>query len=185
MANEQLLKFGTPILWADATDWVDDNHGWGADTDQLDLTGVLAAAARQGASADFLIEASASRHAPLYVMRAAVEIASLAASGEVIDYYLAYSDDDATFPGGVSGTDGAYTGTSGDSLDDSLVQLTYIGSLRTTADNTTAVQIQTIGYFIPEARYAAPVVVNGSAGALFTDAIEMGIYVKPLIGEIQ
>jgi len=60
-------------------------------------------------------------------------------------------------PGGCSGVDAAYTGTSGDSLDDSLMQLQYLGSISLTADADPLLQIQTFTLF-PQHRYGMPVI---------------------------
>ena len=49
MANEVLLKSGTPKAWADTTDYAGDG---GTRTHQIDLTSLADGAARQGAKAD-------------------------------------------------------------------------------------------------------------------------------------
>lgn len=174
----------TAIVWADTTDYSSTVSGL-ARTDQIDLTSVSAAAARQGAKKDL----GATRW-PEYKVVIAVEIASLAASGESIDIYWADSPSDTAGnanPGGTSGVDAAYTGTAGDSLADSLLQLIQIGSLITTSDNTTVVQYGTIGILNGSAihRYGMPVLVNNSAGALMTDAVEMYIALIPIPPDIQ
>lgn len=172
--STNLIKIAeaAPIVWADATDYSDAVSGL-TRTDQIDLTSVSAAAARQGAKHDFGAQRFAS-----YLVVASVEIASLAASLELIDLYHAESVSGTAGnanPGGTSGTDAAYTGTAGDSLADSLAQLRYIGPLTATADNTTVVQYQVVGELSNILRFGMPVLVNGSTGALMTDAVEMFI----------
>ena len=49
----------------------------------------------------------------------------------------------AVNPGGVVGVDGDYTGTAGDDLPNSILQLTLIGNLVCTADLAAVVQFQT------------------------------------------
>ena len=118
----------------------------------------------------------------------AIEIAGSAASDQYIDVYWASSPSSTAAnanPGGTSGSDAAYTGTSGDSLADSLKQLYHIGSLTTTADNTTTVQYGEIGILENTLRYGMPVVVNGSSGNLHSDAVEMYVALIPIIDEVQ
>ena len=174
----------TAIVWADTTDYSSTVSGL-ARTDQIDLTSVAAAASRQGDKKDM----GATRW-PSYIVTVGIEIASIAASGETIDLYWA-SSPHATAgnanPGGTSGADAAYTGSAGDSLADSLHQLTFIGSLVTTADNTTTIQYGTVGTLNGDAiqRYGMPVLVNNSAGALMTDATEMFIALTPTGPDVQ
>lgn len=173
---------GTAIVWADATDYSSTVSGL-VRTDQIDLTSLSSGAARQGAKHDFGITRDTS-----YKVVAAIEIASGAVSGEVIDFYHAGSPIITAAnanPGGTSGADAAYTGTAGDSLIDSLKQLDYIGSLVTTSDNTTVVQYQDIGVLESIQQFGMPVVVNNSTGALMTDAVEMYIAYLPQNPDIQ
>lgn len=175
----------TPIVWADTTDYTGAVSGY-ARTHQLDLTSVASAAARQGAKADFGVTKAGMKYA-VYV---GIEIVGSAASQETIDFYHASSPSgtagDAN-PGGTTGADADYTGTSGDSLDDSLDQLLPIGSLVTTADNTTTVQYGMVGIVNGDEieRYGMPVVVNNSTGALMTDAVEMYVVYVPITPDIQ
>ncbi len=174
----------TAIVWADTTDYSSTVSGL-TRTDQIDLTSVASGAARQGAKKDM----GATRNTS-YLVSVAVEFASAAASDETVDFYWAGSPSATAGnanPGGTSGSDAAYTGTSGDSLADSLKQLQYIGSLVTTADNTTTVQYGTIGILSGDAllRYGMPVVVNNSTGALVSDAVEMYVALIPINPDIQ
>lgn len=177
MANEILLKDGTPIVWANSGDY------GGADrTHQIDLTSLADGAARQGAKAD-LGAARAGR----YRMIVWIEMDVAPASGAVIDFYWAASPHATAGtenPGGASGADAAYTGTAGDSLDDSLKQLIFVGSLVLTADAATVVQ-RMVFTFTPPLRYGMPVVDNNGGQAFEGDAVEMAIKVVPIIDEIQ
>jgi len=174
----------TAILWADTTDYSSTVSGL-ARTDQIDLTSVGAAASRQGAKKDL----GATRHFK-YMTAVGIEIVSAAASGETIDIYWAGSPITTAGnanPGGASGADAAYTGTSGDSLADSLKPLQFIGSLITTADNTTTVQYGNVGILNGDEIYqfGMPILVNNSAGALMTDAVEMYIAFLPIAPDIE
>lgn len=182
--NKVLFTEGTAIVWSDTTDYSSTVTGL-ARTHQIDLTSVSAAAARQGAKAD--LGATRSRQ---YLCFIGIEIASAAASDELVTVYWAGSPHATAGnanPGGTDGTDSAYTGSAGDSLADSLKQLQLIGSMVTTADNTTVVQYQTIGVLQGEGlhRYGMPVLVNNSTGALMTDAVEMLIALIPMDDDIQ
>ncbi len=174
----------TPIVWADTTDYSSTISGL-ARTDQLDLTSVGAGAARQGAKHDF-----GAIRASRYAIAVAIEFASGALSGEEVEFYHAGSPSPTAGnanPGGTSGVDAAYTGTAGDSLADSLKQLQYLGSLVTTADNTTTVQYQIIGFIngddIPQ--YGMPVVFLNTTGAHVADAVEAYVAYIPINEDIQ
>jgi hypothetical protein len=87
-------------------------------------------------------------------------------------------------PGGCSGADAAYTGTAGDSLDDSLEQLQYLGAISLTADAATVLQIQTFTLF-PQHRYGMPVIDNNGGQAMHSDAIECFVALTSIIPEVQ
>lgn len=182
MATESLVKTGTAIVWSDTTDYNDAVSGL-ARTHQIDMTSVAAAASRQGAKADL-----GATRAAKYNVLVAIEFASAAASDEYVDFYLAWSPSATAAnanPGGVSGSDAAYTGTAGDELADSVKQLEPVGSMTTTADNTTVVQYQKVGEVFATGRYVSPVVVNNGTGAFVADAVEMYIALEPIIDEFQ
>lgn len=184
MATENLIKTGTATVWADTTDYSSTVSGL-VRTHQIDLTSLAAAAARQGAKADL-----GATRAGKYNVLVAVEFvaASGTLSGEKVDLYLAWSPSATAAnanPGGVSGSDAAYTGTAGDSLADSLYQLERVGSLITTTDNTTVVQYQKVGEIFATGRYVSPILVNNATGAFVGDAVEMYIALEPIIDEFQ
>ena len=174
----------TAIVWADTTDYSSTITGL-VRTDQIDLTSVLAGAARQGAKKDFGVT-----RADLYEIFVAIEFASASVSSEVVSIYHAGSPSATAGnanPGGTSGADAGYTGTAGDSLADSLKQLILLGNLITTSDNTTTVQYGTIG-FIPGSkilRYGMPVVFFDTTGDAVADAVEMLIAYIPVNPDIQ
>ena len=177
------ITIGTPIVVADATDYV-DNQGMGARTDQIDLTGLAAGAAHQSDKLDFTANIDLE-----YVLGASIEWATAPTAGETVDFYVSWSNSataGTNNSGGVSGSDGLYTGYSSNA-DDSLKQLQYLGSMVATTQATATVQIDTnISTFTPRARYGTLVVVNNSAGDNFhSDAVEMAVRMTPLVTQIQ
>jgi len=184
MATESLVKTGTATVWADTTDYSSTVSGL-ARTHQIDLTGLVAAAARQGAKADL-----GATRAAKYNVLVAIEFIGTSGtlSGELIDVYLGFSPSATAGnanPGGLTGADAVYTGTAGDSLADSLRQLEKAGSLVTTTDDTTVVQYQKIGEVHATGRYVSPVLVNNATGNFVGDAVEMYITLEPIIDELQ
>jgi len=185
VANEVWEKAKTPIVIADLADYAGDI---GARTDQIDLTSLASGAARQSDMIDLSTPISAGYLAYLYAVYAAIEFDVAPTSGGVVDFYAAFSPSAVAAtanPGGCSGADGAYTGTPGDSLDDSLKQLVPIGSLVVTSDVAPAVGFQFIGFIKVPERYVSFVVDNNADQALEGDAIEMGIRLVPYVKEIQ
>ena len=179
MANEILMKSGTPKVWADSADYAGDG---GARTHQIDLTDLADGAARQGAKADLGVT-----RAERYAVTLCIEMAITPVSGTVVDLYWAASPHAiaATMnPGGCSGADAAYTGTTGDSLIDSVNQLIPIGRLYLTSDTDPVLHSMTFTLFPPH-RYGMPVVVNNGGQAMHSDAIECFVALTPIIPEIQ
>lgn len=179
MANEILVKSGTPKVYADSADYAGDG---GTRTDQIDLTDLADGAARQGAKTDL-----GATRAKQYAVTVCVEMAVAPASKASVDVYWAASPHATAGtlnPGGCSGADAAYTGTAGDSLDDSLMQLIHIGSISLTADADPVLQIQTFTLF-PAHRYGMPVIDNNGGQAMHSDAIECFIALTPIIPEVQ
>ncbi len=177
MANEVLQKEGTSKVWADTTD-----YGGSDDDYQIDLTSLANGAARQGAKGDL-----GATRAARYRVIVWIEMDVAPASGATVDIYWAASPHATAAtenPGGASGSDAAYTGTAGDSLDDSLKQLIFIGSVVLTSDAATVVQ-RMVFTFVPPLQYGMPVVDNNGGQAFEGDAIEMAIKLIPIIDEIQ
>ena len=184
MATESLVKTGTATVWSDTTDYVSTVSGL-TRTHQIDLTSLAAGAARQGAKADL----GATRAAKYNVLVAIEFVGSSGTlSGEEVDIHFAFSPSATAGnanPGGTTGTDAAYTGTAGDSLADSVLQLELAGTLVTTSDDTTVVQYQKVGEIFATGRYVSPVLVNNATGAFVADAVEMYIALEPIIDEFQ
>lgn len=149
---------------------------------QLALASVAAGAARQSDKFDF-----GANRAPSYSAMGAIEFASGVVAGEVVDLYLAFSPDSTAAngnPGGVSGSDAAYTGTSASTVAESINQLTFIGSFIATDDATATVQVSDIGSFAAKERYATLVVVNNTTPAFHSDDVEIHIVFNPSIPNV-
>ncbi len=186
MANKILIAAdATPLVWADlGGDYGGDG---GAATHQLTLVSLADAAARQGAKADLDNGLVSNRIARRYAMTARLEWDVAPADNTTADIYWAASLNSTAAtanPGGTTGSDAAYTGTAGSTLDESLQQLIFLGSLMCTNDAATVVQQQTFMVTLPT-QYGMPVVVNNGGQALEGDDIEMSITFTPLEEEIQ
>ena len=179
MPTEILVKSATPILIADLTDYAGD---LGARTDQIDLTSIAINNARQSDQIDL-----GAVRAAIYAITVAIEFDVAPSSGDIVSFWWASSPNatpNLANPGGVSGSDSAYTGTTGDSLADSILQLTLIGNLICTADLAPGSEFETF-MFSPEHRYGTLVVYNEADQAFEGDAIEMGVALTPIIDEAQ
>ncbi len=177
LPDKVVQQVGTPIIVADATDHSPaTNNNLGTRTDQIDLTSVADDAARQSNQLDF----GASRALKLY-MYAAFEFAATPVAGGKVEVYIAYSFSATAAvgnPGGVTGSDAAYTGTSASTLTESVLQLQFIGNFVVTDDATGTVQIARIGEFSPIERYGSLVVVNRAGAAFHSDMVETSIRVS-------
>ena len=177
-------KVGTQLSFADhAGDFAPATASsleQGTPTDvQLSLASVSDDAARQSAKFDL-----GANRAALYQLQAAIEIAATPTAGEVIEFYIGWSDDATAAngnPGGLSGSDAAYSGYSSN-LDASLLQLDRVGTMVVTAQATGTVQIATnLGLVVPRARYGTLVVVNRSGAALHSDDVESHVVLTPIV----
>lgn len=180
MANEILEKNGTAIVWADIGGDFGDSPIAG--TVQITLVSLASTAARQGVKVDL-----GATRAARYDVTLRVEFDVAPTSQNQVSLWWAPSPSavaGTANPGGVSGTDAAYTGTAGDSLADSILQLQYVGALICTSDAAAVVNQQSFTVF-PQCRYGSPVVYNEADQAFEGDDIEMSIIFMPVIDEIQ
>jgi len=188
MANEVLQKTGTQIVFADhAGDFsptAANDLQQGTPTDvEMDMASVANDAARQSVKVDL----GATRAAQYSVVAALEFAASGLTAGNVVEFYWAASPDATAAngnPGGVSGSNAAYSGYSSN-LDDSLRQLELIGIFVVTGQATTTVQVSDIGRFSPRERYGSLVMVNRSGAAMHTDDVEMHVALTPVVDEVQ
>lgn len=149
---------------------------------QIVLESVSNNAARQSAKVDL-----GDNRAVRYAVRAAFEIAATPTAGNVIELWWAPSSSSSAAnrnPGGVSGSDSAYSGYSSN-LDASIKQLVYIGDFVCTAQATGTVQVAEVGFVAPRERYGTLVVYNKSGAALHSDSAEINVVFDPIVEEVQ
>jgi len=171
VANEILVKVGTPIIWKAA-----------GGTYAITLSGIAINNARQGAKGD-LGATRAARYSVLVEIN--MDVAPTA--GKVIEFWWSSSPSAVAATqntGACSGTDAAYTGSAAGSVDETKAQLQYIGALVLTPDADAVVQRQEFAFF-PLQRYGMPVLVNKSDQALEGDDDAHQITFTPNIDEIQ
>ena len=174
---EVLIKDGTPIILADTTDYT---SAGGDRTDQIDLTSLGAATARQSDGISFTTPRS-----DVMSMFVGCEFTGTVVSGGTVDYYIGFSPTTSVRPGGLTGLDSSYAGTAGDSLDDTLKQLDYIGSLVVTSDSSGTPQYGQVGVFRPVEINGAVVVDNNTTVAFIDDAAETFVRISTLPTEVQ
>lgn len=174
MANEQYIKYGTQLLFADhsgdfgaAPTTANNSLIIGTPTDvQIDLTGVAASGgARQSAKSGDLGDTTRGTY---FRVDACLEFETAPSDGDLVDFYWAGSPSSTAAVGnggGVSGADAAYTDTDG-----TLAQLTKIGSL---VCRNNVICIGFVGIFVPEHRYGSLVIVNNADQALRSSATAM------------
>lgn len=183
MANAS-ISYGTQLLFADhATDFgaapatAANSLIIGTPTDvQIDLTGV--AASGGGRESNKTGDLGATRNV-MMVVDACIEFETAPTDGGNVDFYWAGSPASAAATGnggGVTGSDAAYTDTTG-----TLSELTYIGSLIV---RNNVICIGRVGYFVPYHRYGTLVVINNASTALRSTATAMDethITVTPIV----
>jgi len=180
MANEVLIKHGTAIVWADIGGDFGDSPIAG--TVQITLASLATTAARQGVKVDL-----GATRAAVYAVTLRVEYDVAPGVNEVCSLWWAASPSGVAGtanPGGVGGTDAAYTGTAGDSISDSIKQCHNVMTMPLTTDADTIIQQMTQAY-APLERYGSPIVWNEAGQAFEGDDVEMSIIFQPIIDEIQ
>lgn len=180
MANEVYLNEKTPIVWADKAG--DFGGSPFAATHQITLAALASTEARQGAKADL-----GNPRAEVYEVTFRLEWDVAPADGGSASLFMAPSpsaDAGVCNPGGVSGTDAAYTGTAGSTIAESLQQCDFVCKLPATNDAAPIVQQITVKYS-PSAQYISPIVIDEGGQALEGDDIEMSITMIPIPYRIQ
>jgi hypothetical protein len=149
---------------------------------EMAMTGLANGSYFQSAKFDF-----GENRAEKYIPRIAIEIAATPTAGNTIEIWLAESQSataGTANPGGVSGSNGSYTGYSGNA-DASVKQLHYLGAFTVTAQATPTVQIIRGFKFSPGERYGSLVLKNGSGAAFHSDDVEIHVTFDPDIPESQ
>lgn len=172
-------QFGTPVVWADTTDFSGTANGF-TRTAQIDLTSVAAGGAREGAKVDLGANA-----APRYVVRVGLEFAVAPTAGEIVQIGFSWSQSATAGTGndaGAAGADGAYKASSEAEW---FAQLLDWVNFVVTADATTVVQYATCGVITPQSRYVSPIVYNAADQALVSDAVEQFVALIPITPEVE
>ena len=147
---------------------------------QVVLTNVAASGgARHSAKTDL----GGSPYPPAYKIMACLEFETAPADGGKAYFYWAPSPNSTAAtgnPGGITGSDAAYTDTTGN-----LGQLQYIGPLSL---RNNVINIGYVGTFQPKHRYGSLLIVNQGSAGLRTSATAMDethIVMTPIIPELQ
>lgn len=182
MPNKLYLIQDTPIICADSG----YSGSLGTQTVDMDLRAVGSNSARQSAKFDLAV--TGAKLADEYLVFGEFEFDNAAPpqsryrTPRVFVGFSPSATPGTANPAGLSGSAGAYSGTGGDSLSDSLSQLHFAGAMLLTNDVSTTVQYGYIGRFKPAQRYAilvaATVFATQSGGTC-------GIGVFPVSREVQ
>jgi hypothetical protein len=167
MSTQLLVKQGTAKVWKAA----------GGDY-AITLAGLADGAGRMGQKGD--MADPSGRFAPRWAVTVELNMDAAPLAGSVIEIYWAASRDNATFPGGATGSDAAYK--AGEETEWKR-QLLLIGCLVLTADADSVIQTGVFEFW-PPARYGCPVVINKSGQALEGDNDAHRITLVPLVDEI-
>ncbi len=172
MANEILVKSGTALIWmASGGDYA------------MTMASIAVDEARQGAKGDL-----GATRAARYAVTVEINMDAAPTAGvDVIEFYWSSSPSATAATqndGAASGSDAAYTGSTGGSVDETKMQLIWIGNLVLTDDADLVVQQQTF-VFSPPHRYGMPVLVNKADQNLEGDDDSHQITLTPIIDEVQ
>lgn len=196
MTTQKLLqRYGTQLLFADATDFPSSGLGppataansliIGTPTKvQMNMSTIAAAAAWESAKTATLVDVGASVGYPReWVLGACMESTATPAAGGTFDFYWNASPNSTAGTGnsgGTSGTDSAYTYTAS-----SLKQLIFIGSMTVRANvlNIEAV----VGKLILPFLYGSLIVVNNTSVAMQADGVadQTHVVLTPVIPDLQ
>lgn len=179
--SDMTIEMGTPICWADTTDYSNTNSGI-IRTHQLLLAALADGAARQGAKADL-----GANRAPSYAVLVGLEMAVAPTAGEVVHilWSSSYSATAGTGnAGGVAstGADAPWAPGGGAEADreEFMRHLTRIGTFICTADPDPLLQYQLVNQeFYAPTRYGFPIIFNQAGEALHSDDIEMFVALIP------
>ena len=180
-AGDVTVSDGTPVCWADTTDYSSTASGI-TRTHQIDLTSLASTDMWQGAKADL-----GATRAPSYSVKVCIEFDVAPSAGEYVSIYWSSSysatagtgnDGGAESAGADSDWDGIASGTSTEQ-NEYKQHLTLIGVLPAGLDADIP-QVKTISSnFQPPTRYGFPIVQNNTSQAFQGDAVEMYIALIP------
>ncbi len=189
MANEVLQKVGTQFAFYVTGDYVPVDSGTdfkiGTPTEVvLTLSAVADTAARQSAKADL----GATRARAYEVLMAVDFTGETPTAGEVVEVYWAPSTSGTAANGNVAGNSGA-DGAAPDgalgsiTLAEFVKQCIYIGAL--VVHDGAVVQNGFVGILVPPGRYGQIIVKNESGDVFEADNVEMGVFLNPIVDEVQ
>jgi len=164
-------ELGTPIVWGEA--------GGSGVTNTISVDALAAGSARMGASADL-----GSQRADEYLVIVQVEsgTAPTAGSGSA-DLYLPTSPDNTIWPGGVTGSDGAWPADGNE--DEWALQLGRPVVQVIPTNDGNVVQTQQGKRWRPNGRYVAPVLDNNWTQAIRDQATASNnltrVYLYPIL----
>jgi hypothetical protein len=172
MATEILIKTGATKTWkASGGDYA------------ITLASLAVDAARQGVKGDL-----GATRGKVWGARVTANMDVAPTAGTTLELYWAGSPSataGTSNPGATTGTDAAYTGSAGGTVDQTVLQLEWIGSLILTPDADGVVQVQDVGRFVPVHRYGMPVLVNKADQAMEGDDDSHKIEIFEVIDESQ
>lgn len=146
---------GTAVIWGEA--------GAGGVTKTLSFDALASGSGRMGASADL------GATFPEYIsIQLIVESGTAPTAGGTVDLYLAWSDDNSTWPAGVSGSDAAWPGDGNE--DEWAKQLGAPVTSLVATNDTDTVQVQNAVVVKTHGRYVTPVVDNNMDQAIRDEA---------------
>ncbi len=175
---------GTPIVFADNVAY--QGRG-GARTHQINLVSLASGTAQQSDKADMDTGGVSNRFPKAFIVTARVDMLNAPNVGDYVSIYWAASlssDEPTGNPGGVIGSDGAYTGTAGSTLEESLKDLQLLGKLFLTPDGATVQQQQTFRASLPT-QFGTVVVVNNSVRDFVGNGNDLSVTFTPREYEVQ
>jgi len=178
------MKQLTPIVWADTTDYSSAISGL-ARTAQIDLTGVVAQAAREGAQVNLGVN-----RAHEYLIFVGLEFAAAAVieAGEKANIYFGQTPTSTPAngnPGELTGVDADYA-PANPNLEAGLQTLGRKYDMTLDDRVTPLIQFQMIGRILTPLQFIIPTIRLATATAgLHTDAVECLIALCPILPESQ
>ncbi len=174
----------TPVVWADTSDYSSAISSL-IRTAQIDLTGIVAGAAREGAQVNL-----GTNRAHEYLIFVGLEFAAAAVieAGEKANIYFGQTPTSTPAngnPGGLTGVDADYAPTD-PNLEAGLQTLGRKFDMILDERVTPEIQFQMIGRILTPLQFIIPTLRLATASAgLHTDAVECLIALAPILPESQ
>lgn len=149
------IQLGTAIIWGEA--------GASGVTNTLTFEALASGSARMGAVADL-----GESFDEEYLVFLIIETGTAPTAGGTVDLYLVSTDDTSRYPGGVTGSDGAWPGDGDEDQWARQLGVPVVQLIATNDANT--IQIQNPVIWRPAGRYVVPVVDNNMDQAVRDEA---------------